>query len=165
LFPKGLVPTNDHPVTAQAAFFRSAWGPIGAVLFLILATAFLSDTWMTTIDAVSRVHTDVASAYVPRLRGSHVNTLYWIFVIGAGGISAVTVPFAQPGQLILFSAVVGFAGTVTFTICLLVWNHIVLPKHLPPSFRPGGWSWIGIALAAAVYLALAVAYVHARYAG
>jgi Mn2+/Fe2+ NRAMP family transporter len=165
LFPEGLVPTDDHPVKAQAAFFRSAWGPIGAVLFLVLATAFLSDTWMTTIDAVSRVHTDVAVAYVPRLRRSHVNTLYWAFVILAGGISAVTVRFAQPGQLILFSAVVGFAGTVTFTICLLVWNHIVLPKHLPPSFRPGRWSWIGIALAAAVYLALAVAYLYARWAG
>ena len=72
-------------------------GPMGAVLFLVLATAFLSDTWMTTIDAVSRVHTDVVCAYVPAARRVSQNQWYWLFVVLAGGISVITLPFApQP---------------------------------------------------------------------
>ncbi len=163
LFPEQKLPTSENPVNAQAEFFRSAWGPVGAALFLILATAFLSDTWMTTIDAVSRVHADVVNAYVPAAKRISQNTWYWIFVLVAGGVSAVTVPFRTPGKLILFTAVVGFAGTVTFTICLLVWNHFVLPRRLPPGYRPGRWSWIGIATCAVAYTALASAYLYVRF--
>jgi len=86
-----------------------------------------------------------------------------VMVLVAGGISVVTVPFAAPGELILFSAVVGFAGTVTFTICLLIWNHLVMPKHLPAPLRPGRWSWTGISLGAVACTLLAVGYVYVRF--
>ncbi len=163
LFPEQKLPTHENPVAPQAEFFRSAWGPVGAVLFLILATAFLSDTWMTTIDAVSRVHTDVVYAYVPAARRLPQRTWYWIFVVAAGGITLVTAGTTQPGKLILVSAVIGFAGTVTFTICLLVWNHVALPRRVPPAFRPRRWSWIGIAVSATTYLLLAAAYVYVEF--
>lgn len=165
LFPEQKLPSEASPVHAQAEFFRAAWGPIGAVLFLVLATAFLSDTWMTTIDAVSRVHADVIDAYLPGSRRWNHNTWYWVFVLLAGGISFVTVQLEQPGRLILFTAVVGFAGTVAFTTCLLIWNHAILPKRLPPSYRPGRWSWIGIAVAVVAYTVLASAYLYVRFAG
>ncbi|UCD30533.1 MAG: Nramp family divalent metal transporter [Planctomycetota bacterium] len=165
LFPEAKVPTMQDPVDAQMAFFSSAWGPVGGVLFLILATAFLSDTWMTTIDAVSRVHTDVVNAYVPRARKLSQHTWYWIFVLLAGGITVVTLPYATPGTLILISSVIGFAGTVTFTICLLVWNHVVMPKRLPAAFRPRRFSWIFIGIAVVAYTLLAVAYVYVRFFG
>jgi hypothetical protein len=160
LFPTGRIPSEDDPVAAQTAFFAVAWGPFGAVLFLILATAFLSDTWMTTIDAVSRVHTDIVNAYLPSARRVSPNTWYWVFVVLAGSITLVTIPVAAPARLILFSSVTGFAGTVTFTFCLLIWNHVVMPKHVPAAFRPGRWSWVGIAVSALTYSALAVAYLY-----
>ena len=159
LYPKGLLPTSGSPVHAQAEFFRAAWGPFGKILFLILATAFLSDTWMTTIDAVSRIHTDVLQAYVPRARSWSQNTLYWVFVLVAGGLSLLTLGRAQPLTLIEISAVIGFAGTVAFTTCLLVWNHFVLPKQTPAAFRPRRWSWVGIGLSLVCYVGLAVLYV------
>ncbi|MHC4442932.1 MAG: Nramp family divalent metal transporter [Planctomycetota bacterium] len=163
LFPEGHLPTMADPVDAQTAFFRSAWGPIGGILFLILATAFLSDTWMTTIDAVSRVHTDVVNAYVPKASKLSQHTWYWIFVLLAGGITLVTLPYAQPGTLILISSVIGFAGTVTFTICLLIWNHVVMPKRIPAAFRPGRFSWLFIGVAVVAYTLLAVSYVYVRF--
>ncbi|GMU21409.1 MAG: hypothetical protein AMXMBFR13_15020 [Phycisphaerae bacterium] len=158
LFPKGRLPTDADPVGAQAEFFGSAWGPTGAALFLLLATAFLSDTWMTTIDAVSRAHTDVVYAYVPAARRLSQRRWYWIFVLLAGGITVVTLPYAQPGTMILLASVVGFAGTVTFTICLLILNHRVLPRMLPAAYRPRRWAWIGIAISVTAYACLAAAY-------
>jgi hypothetical protein len=163
LFPAGRLPTEADPVGAQAEFFGSAWGRTGAALFLLLATAFLSDTWMTTIDAVSRVHTDVVYAYVPAARRLSQRRWYWIFVLLAGGITVVTLPYAQPGTMILFSSVVGFAGTVTFTICLLILNHRVLPRMLPAAYRPRRWAWIGIAVSVIAYACLAAAYGYAKF--
>ncbi len=165
LFPEQKLPTEDQPVAAQAEFFRAAWGVAGGVLFLVLATAFLSDTWMTTIDAVSRVHTDVVIAYFPKARRRAHNTWYWFFVLLAGTISVLTLPIDQPGRLILFSSVVGFAGTVMFTTCLLIWNHLVLPRRLPVALRPGRWSWLGIAGAVMAYALLAAAYIQIRLSG
>lgn len=163
LFPSGHIPTGDNPVAAQSAFFSSVWGPIGGILFIVLATAFLSDTWMTTIDAVSRVHTDVVYAYVPAARRLRQHTWYWLFVVAAALISAVTLPFGEPLALILTTAVIGFAGTVTFTTCLLILNHVVLPRKLAVSFRPGRLSWLPIAISLAAYGCLAAGYVYARW--
>ena len=161
MFPKGLLPSEADMVGPQSEFFRSVWGPAGAVLFLILASAFLCDTWMTTIDAVSRVHTDVVCAYVPAARRTSQQSWYWIFVLIAAGISAATLPLAQPMQLIMLTSVLGFAGTVSFTACLLVWNHVVLPRRLPAAYRPGRWSWVGITVSLLAYVLLATAYLHA----
>lgn len=158
LYPEGKLPSMEDPVDAQMVFFKSAWGPIGGILFLILATAFLSDTWMTTIDAVSRVHTDVVNAYIPKARKLSQHTWYWLFVLLAGGVTLITLPYAQPGTLILISSVIGFAGTVTFTICLLIWNHAVMPQRIPAAFRPRRFSWIFISVAVVAYTLLAAAY-------
>jgi len=165
LFPEGKLPTMDEPVKAQMEFFSAAWPAFGGILFLVLATAFLSDTWMTTIDAISRVHTDVVNAYIPRARKLSQHFWYWIFVLMAGGVTVVTLPFATPGKLILISSVIGFAGTVTFTICLLIWNHFVLPRRIPAAFRPRRYSWIGVCVAVIAYSLLAAAYIYVKFFG
>lgn len=159
LFPTGQLPTKEQPVEAQREFFAAAWGVAGGMLFLVVATAFLADTWLTTIDAVSRVHTDIVHAYSPRLarRWSH-RTWYWIFALAATVITCATMPMAKAGDLILNSAVIGFAGTLSFCFALLVWNHFHLPRHLPAYARPGPISLVGIAIACVAYAALAVAY-------
>jgi Mn2+/Fe2+ NRAMP family transporter len=163
LFPTGLTPTEAQPVEPQREFFTTSWGRFGGVMFLILATLFLADTWLTTIDAVSRVHSDVLFAYLPRLarRFSH-RFWYWMFAIAATIITCVTMPLQEPGQLILSAAVIGFAGTVLFCFALLIWNHVVAPRHLPRYARPGILSFLGISFACLAYTALAVAYLVAR---
>lgn len=141
------------------------WLSLGMWVLMTISTAFLSDTWMTTIDAVSRVHTDVVYAYVPGARRLSQRGWYWVFVLAAGGITVVTLPLTQydPGKMILSASVVGFAGTVTFTISLLVLNHVVMPRKVAPEYRPGRWSWVGIGIAAAAYCCLAAAYAYVSW--
>ncbi len=162
LFPEGRWPTSEDPVGPQMAFF-GGWGPVGGVIFLIVATAFLSDTWMTTIDAVSRVHTDVTIAYVPGAHRRSPQFWYWVYVMLAAGISMVTLPFAAPGDLILASSVIGFVGTVTFTVSLCIWHHWILPPKLPPPFRPSRLGGAAIAFSTVTYLLLAVAYIYVLF--
>jgi Mn2+/Fe2+ NRAMP family transporter len=159
LFPTGSLPTDAQPVEAQRQFFAASWGPVGGALFLVLATMFLADTWLTTVDAVSRVHIDILHAYIPSLarRRSH-RFWYWLFAVGATGITCATLPLEQPGRLILFSSVVGFVGTVCFSIGLLIWNHVILPRHLPAYARPGRLSLVAMIVSCVAYTALAVAY-------
>jgi len=159
LYPERRLPSDAQPVEVQRQFFAASWGPAGGVLFLVVATMFLADTWLTTVDAVSRVHTDILHAYFPRAarRWPH-RTWYWVFTVLATGITCATMPMAPPGELILYSSVVGFIGTVSFSAALLIWNHIVLPHRLPAYARPGKISLVGISLACAAYTVLAAAY-------
>ena len=66
LFPKGLLPQGYELAVVQSRFFEVSWGVLGKTLFLIVAAAFLSDTWLATADAVSRIHTDCLYAFFPK---------------------------------------------------------------------------------------------------
>ena len=63
LFPKGLLPQGYELAVVQSRFFEVSWGWLGKILFLIVAAAFLSDTWLATVDSVSRIHTDCIYAF------------------------------------------------------------------------------------------------------
>lgn len=54
LFPEGLIPQGYEIAVVQSRFFEISWGTAGRIIFLIVAAAFLSDTWLGTVDAVSR---------------------------------------------------------------------------------------------------------------
>jgi vacuolar-type H+-ATPase subunit I/STV1 len=43
----------------------------------------------------------------------------------------------EPGPLILLSAVIGFIGTVLYSVALIFLNYVYLPRHLPAAARPG----------------------------
>ena len=59
LYPRGLCPRTTSSPSCRARFFEVSWGAIGRVLFLIVAAAFLTDTWLATADGVSRMHADI----------------------------------------------------------------------------------------------------------
>jgi len=67
-----------------------------------------------------------------------VRSWYLIFLFLLTAITAATMGFAEPGPLILLSAVIGFVGTVLYSIALIFLNHVYLPRHLPAAARPGG---------------------------
>jgi ABC-type uncharacterized transport system permease subunit len=66
--------------------------------------------------------------------------------------------FAEPGPLILLSAVIGFVGTVLFSVALIFLNHVYLPRHLPLPARPGKVNLIFLCIACLAYALLAIAY-------
>jgi hypothetical protein len=59
----------------------------------------------------------------------------------------------------LLSAVIGFVGTVLFSLALLFLNHVYLPRHLPVPARPGRLNLVLLCVSCLAYLVLATAYV------
>src|SRR5215510_5618013 len=158
LFPKGLLPQGYELAVVQSRFFEVSWGLLGRILFLIIAAAFLSDTWLATVDAVSRIHTDCLYAFFPASQSISVRSWYLIFLFLLTAITSATMGFAEPGPLILLSAVIGFVGTVLFSVALIFLNHVYLPRHLPTAAHPGRVNLFFLCLACVAYGLLAVAY-------
>jgi hypothetical protein len=158
LFPKGLLPQGYELAVVQARFFEVSWGLAGKIVFLIVAAAFLSDTWFATVDAVSRIHTDCLYAFFPRSRRVSVRSWYLRFLFLLTAVTAATMGFAEPGPLILLSAVIGFIGTVFFSVALIFLNHVYLPRRLPAAARPGRVNLVFLCIACAAYAFLAIAY-------
>ena len=159
LYPQGLLPQNYDIAVVQSRFFEASWGWWGKVLFLIIAAAFLSDTWLATVDAVSRSHTDCVYGFFPAARRLPYRKWYLFFLLLLTAITSVTIQMNEPGTLILISAVIGFVGTVIYSAALVVLNHVHLPRLLPKIARPGKISLIFLLISCVAYFVLALLYV------
>jgi hypothetical protein len=87
-----------------------------------------------------------------------VRTWYLIFLFLLTAITSATMGAAEPGPLILISAVIGFVGTVLFSVALIFLNHVYLPRHLPVPARPGQLNLFFLCVSCLAYLLLAIAY-------
>jgi hypothetical protein len=160
LFPKGLLPQDYELAVVQASFFEVSWGAVGRIIFLVVAAAFLTDTWLATADAVSRIQADILYTLFPKARRLEVRQWYYLGIGVLTVITSLTMLVAAPGPLILTSAVIGFAGTVIFPVALLVMNRR-LEAQLPAWAAVGrGSQWL-LGVSGVVYLALALGYVAA----
>jgi len=165
LFPKGLLPQDYELAVVQSRFFEVGWGEIGRLLFLVVAAAFLTDTWLATADAVSRMQADIVHVLFPKSRRIALRTWYYIFLALLTLITSLTMLLDTPGTLILTSAVIGFAGTVMFPIALYLLNYRRLAPQLPAWARPSdAGRWL-LGLSFAIYLGLALAYGWSMLAG
>ncbi len=158
LFPKGLLPEGYELAVVQSRFFEVSWGKMGTVIFLLVAAAFLSDTWLATADAVSRIQADIVYTLFPKSRRFEVRQWYYFFLGLLTVITSFTMLLNAPGPLILISAVIGFVGTVIFSVAVLVLNHHFLPPITPTWAHPGKLSWYTMLLVCVVYGAAAVVY-------
>lgn len=163
LFPKGILPEEYQIAVVQSQFFEVSWGIIGRILFLLVAAAFLADTWLATVDAVSRVYTDCVYQFFPSSKRWPMRTWYYTFIAVLTVITSITMPLAQPGPLILLSAVIGFIGTVLFTGALVYQNRWGIRTMVPDFACPSRWSTIAITLSWATYLVLAVVYIWVKF--
>jgi hypothetical protein len=160
LFPKGLLPQDYELAVVQARFFEVSWGAFGRVLFLLVAAAFLTDTWLATADAVSRIQADIVYTVFPRARRLEVRQWYYLVLGGLTVITSLTMLAAAPGPLILTSAVIGFAGTVIFPAALWLLNRR-LASQLPAWAAPRRGTQALLGASFVVYVALALAYLTA----
>ena len=131
---------------------------MGRVLFLVIAGAFLADTWLATVDCVSRVHLDAITTIWPKLGKDNLRPWYYGNVLVLAVLTSVTMYLDRPGPLIIISALIGFAGTVIYSTALIVLNHFRLPGQLGTNLRPGLVSLGAIVLVTSCYLVLAVLY-------
>jgi hypothetical protein len=164
LTPRGLLPEGWNIAVVQSEFFAVRWGEWGRCLFLAVAAAFMADTWLSTVDAVSRVNADVVRAFFERARRKSPRWWYFFFLAALTAVTCATMPLAQPGPLILISAVTGFVGTVAFSIALLFLNHRLLPEKLPAFARPGHVSAALLGASCGAYILLAGVYLWLEFA-
>lgn len=160
LFPKGLLPEGYELAVVQSRFFEVSWGRLGTVLFLLVATAFLSDTWLATADAVSRMQADIVYTFFPKSRRFEVRQWYYLFLGILTVITCLTMLLDAPGPLILTSAVIGFVGTVIFSVAILILNHHRLTPIIPVWAKPGRLSWYAMLIVCIAYSALAITYLY-----
>jgi len=158
LFPKGLLPEGYEIAVVQSRFFEVNWGKVGTVIFLLVAAAFLSDTWLATVDAVSRIQADIVYTLFPKCRRLEVLQWYYFFLGLLTVITSLTMLIDAPGPLILISAVIGFVGTVILSVAVLILNHRLLPKVTPAWACPGRLSWYIMVLVCLVYGIAAIVY-------
>lgn len=119
LRPKGLVPEGFKIAVYQSEFFAVLWGGAGRAVFLIITALFLIDTWLATADAFARVNTDIIFSYGLN-RNKPEKWWYTRILILITVVTCITLPVAQPGVLIVLSAVIGFSGTVVFSFLTLI---------------------------------------------
>lgn len=158
LFPKGLLPDKYQIAVVQAQFFEASWGTAGKVIFLFVAACFLADTWIVTLDCVSRMHSDFVMNFSERMKKLGVTKCYYLFAAFFTVVTAITILFNEPGPLILTSAMIGFIGTITFPFALYFLNHRLLKQIVPAGALPGRLALAGLVFAGIVYLVLAVLY-------
>ncbi len=161
LFPRGIYPDGYHLAVVQSEFFAARFGDTGRILFLVVAAAFLCDTWIGTMDTMARVHTDVTRALFARCAAVPARRLYYLFLGGGSILTVLTLPLAEPGPLILLTSVIGFAGTVIYTWALVALNFRLLPRIAPDLPPMGGFARALIFISATAYTLLAVLYLAA----
>jgi hypothetical protein len=158
LFPRGLYPEGYRLAVVQSEFFAARFGGFGRTLFLAVAAAFLCDTWIGTMDTVARLHADLARAALPRLAAVPARRLYYLFLGIGSALTVLTLPLAEPGTLILLTAVIGFVGTVIYTWALVRLNYVLLPRHAPAIAPRRSWARAALLASCAAYTLLAVLY-------
>ena len=165
LFPQGILPTEWRLAAEQCRFFEIAWGGFGRGLFLVVCAAFLCDTWLTTADGVARVHIEMIRFYFFRNSALDETKSYRAMILLLTAVTGMTMFLNQPGRLIVLSAIIGFVGTVVFTIALIVLVHGRLKPALPEPLKPGKVSLVFLCISALAYALLAAAYIKIKFWG
>lgn len=165
LLPQGIVPDQWSLAAEQARFFELAWGGVGRAIFLVVAAAFLCDTWLSTADAVARVHIEMIRFFFLRGRAIDETRAYRGMIVLLTAVTVATMFSGEPGPLIVLSALIGFVGTLAFVAALVVLMHGRLAPALPAELRPGRVSLVLLCGSLAAYGTLALAYLWTRFAG
>lgn len=165
LLPKGLVPKGWELAVVQSAFFEVSWGATGKALFLIVATAFLCDAWLQLTDGFSRMQADFVYANYPRSHRYHFRTVYYFFIAVFTILTTVTLPLAEPGQLIILRGVIAFMAMALFCPGLIYLNYVLLPRAFPAWVKPHPVHRALMVLVTAVYICGAIWYLSVKLSG
>jgi len=156
LFPQGIFPSGWKITVIQAQFFESSLGQAGRILFLLVASAFMIDTWVGLVDGVARQFAD----FVVKVKSFGKNFRFWYyFWLGFLIItSLITIAVAQPGALITIIGVISIFGFVFYIPALWYLNYVKLPKIYPSFIKPKKWENFTLWGSWLFYFAVAVWY-------
>jgi len=165
LLPKGEVPSGWKLAVVQAQFFEVAMGPIGRIIFLLVAAAFLSDSWLGIVDSVSRMHSDFFHHFFPWAQKLSFRTWYYIFVVILTVISGTTMLLTQPAPLLLAGGVLNFISMAIYMPVLIYLNYKVVPEKFPKWVKPANATFWITTIITAIYVVLGIIYLLFRLFG
>lgn len=165
LLPKGEYPSGWKLAVTQAQFFQASMGAVGRILFLLIATAFLSDSWLLIVDAVSRMHSDFVFHFFPWAQRLSFRTWYYIFVGILTVISFVTMLGSQPAELLLLGGVLNFIAMAVYMPALIYLNYKVIPSKFPAWTRPAKITFWVVSIITAFYIIMGIIYILFRLFG
>ena len=156
LFPQGIFPSGWKITVIQAQFFESSLGQAGRILFLLVASAFMIDTWVGLVDGVARQFAD----FVVKVKSFGKSFRFWYyFWLGFLILtSLITIAVAQPGALITIIGVISIFGFVFYIPALWYLNYVKLPKTYPSFIKPKKWENFTLWGSWLFYFAVAVWY-------
>jgi hypothetical protein len=163
LWPEGRVPAEDKLAVVQAEFFRNSWGTVGAIVFFIVAAAFLADTWLALADGVARMHADFFVTNVERARRWGFRNMYYVWVGILTVVTIVTLPIASPETLLIAVAILNFFAMIVYIPGLIYLNYFKIPKTYPRWTRPSNVALFFISLSGIVYLVLGIYYLTIKF--
>ncbi len=156
LRPQGKYPFGWKIAVVQAEFFRTSFGQIGGLIFLIIAAAFMIDTWLGLVDGVARQFADF---FFQVKKGKSFRSWYYFWLVFLILTSLVTIVLAQPGILITIVGVISIFAFVFFIPALWYLNYIKLPRQCPSFIKPKKWeagvlffTWFFYFVIALIYL-------------
>jgi Mn2+/Fe2+ NRAMP family transporter len=138
LWPKRSYPEGWSITVAQSSFFEASFGAIGKVMFLMVAAAFLVDTWVSLVDGVSRQYADFARSISQKARKWSTKKWYYFWLVFQIVVTVVTILMASPAVLLKLTGVVSMLAFVFYLPAIWYLNYIKLPSEYP-SFVKSGW--------------------------
>lgn len=163
LHPRGEFPAGWKIAVVQARFFEVSMGPIGRVIFLIVAAAFMSDTWLGLADGVSRQFADFTYTHFKKAQKKSFRFWYYAWLAWLVVITALTMLWAEPGMLIVIAGVISIFAFVLYIPALYYVNHHLLPRKFPSWTRPSKLTSLILLLVWGMYLAVAIWYLRVKY--
>lgn len=134
LWPTGQYPEGWAITVAQSRFFEAAFGLVGRGLFLVVAAAFLADTWVSLADGVARQFADFS------FHTLHQKSMRWWYYVSLGFlvvVTVVTIPLAQPDALLVLTGVISVFAFVLYIPLLWYLNYIQVPRERGGWLKPG----------------------------
>lgn len=156
LWPERNYPQGWSITVSQAVFFESSFGAIGRIIFLVVAAAFLVDTWVALVDGVARQFADFTHNITKKVRPFKFWYSVWmIFLIV---VSLVTLPLATPEVLLKTTGVISVFAFVFYIPALWYLNYVKLPKIFPKFVKSGRVAEGMLFISWIVYTSLAIWY-------
>ena len=152
LWPRRQFPSGWEITLVQSRFFEVSFGALGKGLFLVVAGAFMVDTWLALADGVARQFADFSRAALGRRSMKWWYYLWLSFLIG---VTLITMPLAQPDVLLVMVGVISVFAFVFYIPGLWYLNYRKVPREGAKWLRPGRVSGVLLWLVWALYAGLA----------
>lgn len=142
---------NYDLLSQQAQFFEPVLGALATPIFILLASAFLLDTWVGFVPLMAKGTQEGLQIAFPKLSKWGEERFYRGVLIVLGIQSVVTAMLAAPGKMIRLTAIALNVTHPIVIVILLYANYSYFPRMYGTEIRPSRWSLAGLLVSLVAY--------------